>query len=364
MIIRNILLLSVLSLAVFVSSTSISSVQNENKPLKEYSRLIEFIKTANIEEPLYAFDAFEKKLDPAVHQLNLAYFEEDPELLRKIRFELNTEELRWKLENFKRRLLFVPEIRKEYATLFKGYCDDVIDFVLTKTQLQNPFSALMTLNDEKPKLPEADAGITAFLVHNIAEEYVYSYGFYDSQQKKVVIELDQKVFIGEVGSYSSSISQAEDGTFVFARNNYTIWQNSAKNPYTALMVPVEETFHISLRDYTQKAIREKLVSDSVHSIVEVNRIVDEWIAIEEAIVGGLVYGLLPEFLSQSVTNFQPAWIEADLASKRKMKRYRYLNKGIQVVAELGINKSIDLYRLDPRAFRNLLTGNPETGSHL
>jgi hypothetical protein len=339
-------------------------VPNETEPLKEYSRLIEFIKTANIEEPLYPFDAFEKEMDPDVHRSNLAYFEKDPDLLRKIRFELNTEELRWKLENFKRRLLFVPEIRKEYAALFKSYCDDVIDFVLTKTQLQNPFSALMTLNDENPELPETDTGITAFLVHNLAEEYVYSYGFYGSQQKKVVIELDQKVFIGEVGSYSSSISQAEDGTFVFARNNYTIWQNSAKNPYTALMVPVEETFHISLRDYTQKAIREKLVSDSVQSIVDVNRIVDEWIAIEEAIVGGLVYGLLPEFLTQSVTNFQPTWIEADLASKRTMKRYRYLYKGIQVVAKLGIKKSIDLYRQNPHAFRNLLTGNPETGSQL
>ena len=93
---------------------------------------------------------------------------------------------------------------------------------------------------------------------------------------------------------------------MFKRKNYTIWQNSAENPYTALMAPVEETFHIALRDYTERAILEKLQTRSTHGIAEVNRIVDEWIAVEEAIAGGLVYGLLPEFLSKKFTEFNPA----------------------------------------------------------
>jgi hypothetical protein len=86
----------------------------------------------------------------------------------------------------------------------------------------------------------------------------------------------------------------------------------------------------------------------------VSRIVEEWIAVEEAITGGLVYGLLPEFLSNSITTFQPDWIESDLTAKSSMKRYRYLKKGIQVVEKLGVQESIHMYREDPQAFRDLL----------
>ena len=352
--------LLMLSMIVFIMSSSV--IQASNEPGKnielptDYSRLLEFIETANIEEPLYAFDAFEKELDAAVHQSNLEYLKSHPDLLNKIRLELNTKELQWKLENFKRRLLFVPETREEYASLFKSYCTDVIDYVLAKTHLQNPFTDITNLNSEIPEVSENDEGITAFLVHNLAEEFVYTYGFYNPQQKKVVIELDQKSFIGEVGSYTSSLSQTGDGTFVFAKNKYTIWQNNAKNPYTALMVPVEETIHITLRDYTETAIREKIMSQpaSMRKTAEVSRIVEEWIAVEEAITGGLVYGLLPEFLSNSITTFQPNWIESDLTVKSSMKRYRYLKKGIQVVEKLGVQRSIHMYREDPRAFRDLL----------
>ena len=247
---RNVLQLLILSKILFLVSTSMSLALNEPAPTNDYSRLLEFIETTNIENPLYPFDAFENELDSTVHQLNLSYLKDHPDLLDKIRLELNTEELQWKLENFKRRLVFVPETREEYASLFKSYCTDVIDYVLMKTQLQNPFSGITNLNSDIPAVPEINEGITAFLVHNLAKEFVYTYGFYSPHQKKVIIELGQKSFIGEVGSYTSSMSQTDDGTFVFAKNKYTIWQNNAKNPYTALMVPVEETLHITLRDYT------------------------------------------------------------------------------------------------------------------
>jgi hypothetical protein len=351
---HKILVLIILQWIFLDITVASSSVQNEIQPSKQYSRLVECIQAANVENPLIAFSVFEKEFDPAVHAANLTFFNEDSELISQIRTALNAGELRWELENYQRRLLFVPETRAEYAALFKTYCNDVIDFILSQTQLQNPFKALQILDYENPEVPDTDNGITAFLVHNLAEEFVYSYSFYNPQRKKVVIELDQKVFLGEVGSYSSSIYQTADGTFVFVKNNYTIWQNSAKNPYTTLMVPVEETFHISLRDYTQQAIRTELAANSVESIDEVRRIVDEWVAVEEAIVGAMVYSLLPEFLSKSASNFQPAWIEEDLDVKHTMERYRYLEKGIQVVVELGVKNSLDLYRENPSAFRKLL----------
>lgn len=333
------------------------SLQDEVQPVHKYSRLVECIQAATFEAPLMAFGVFEKDFNPAAHAANLVFFNEDSAHLSKIKAALNSDELRWQLENSRRRLMFVPEFRHEYATLFERYCNEVIDFVLEQTQLQNPFSALKILDHENPEIPASDDGIIAFLVHNLAEEYVYSYSFYNPRQKKVLIELNQRVFIGEVGSYSSSISQAPDGTFVFAKNNYTIWQNSSKNPYTALMVPVEETFHIALRDYTQGAIQAELVADAMQSMAPVQRVVDEWVAIEEAMVGALVYNLLPEFLSRSVPNFHPEWIEDDLVVKRTMERYKYLQRGIEVVSDLGLTNSIDLYRENPATFRKLLTGD-------
>jgi hypothetical protein len=351
---HNVLLVLILSGIFFLISTSVCMPVNEAKPPIDYSRLIEFIKAANADTPLYPFAPFEKELDFTVHQLNLSYINNHPGLLKKIRLALNTKELQWKLENFKYRVVFVPETREEYATLYKSYCTDVIDYVLTKTQLKNPFSAITNLNSEKPSVSEINEGITAFIVHNLAKEFVYTYGFYNPQQKKVIIELDHKSFIGEVGSYISTVSQAGDGNFVFVKNNYTIWQNSAENPYTALMVPVEETLHINLRDYTESAIRETLRSGMKPDIDDVTRIVEEWVAVEEAITGGLVNGLLPDFLSNVITEFKPTWIESDLTTKSTMKRYRYLKKGIQIVENLGVIKSIHLYRESPYAFRDLL----------
>ena len=353
---RHILKLYLLSWFFLILSTTSVLANNQPGSSMDYSRLLEFIKIENIENPLYPLNVFEKKLDTAVHQSNLSYIEDHPDLLDRIRRALDATELQWNLENFRRRLVFVPETREEYASLFKSYCTDVINYALEKTQLQNPFSGMTNLLSEMPQLPESNDGIAIFLVHNLAEESIYTYAFSNPQKKKVVIDLDQKSFIGEVGSYTSRLSQTDDGDLEFVRNKFTIWQNSAKNPYTVLMVPVEETFHITLRDYTEHAIRERLKHGhaSPTNSDEIRRVVEEWIAVEEAIAGGLVHGLLPEFLSKAITAFRPDWIKSDLNSKSTMKRYRYLKKGIQTVEKLGIKKSIQLYRKNPHAFRDLL----------
>jgi hypothetical protein len=44
--------------------------------------------------------------------------------------------------------------------------------------------------------------------------------------------------------------------------------------------------------------------------------VEEWVAVEEAIVGGLVHHLLPVFLEQHLDAFQFEWIEDDLSMKK------------------------------------------------
>jgi len=56
--------------------------------------------------------------------------------------DLNDKAPKWKLDKLAYRLVFVPEVREAYATLFETYCNDVIDYTLEETELNNPFEAL------------------------------------------------------------------------------------------------------------------------------------------------------------------------------------------------------------------------------
>ncbi|NIS15920.1 MAG: hypothetical protein GWN55_09870, partial [Phycisphaerae bacterium] len=132
------------------------------------------------------------------------------------------------------------------------------------------------------------------------------------------------------------------------------WQNSAANPYTALMVPAEETLHIALRGYTESAIRKAVEQSHQRSLKSVEKIVEDWMAVEEAIVGGIVYRLFPSILEERIEDLPPSRIEMDLIAKSQFEKYRHLEKGITVVEEIGYREAIRMYSKDPAAFRDLL----------
>jgi hypothetical protein len=322
----------------------------------DYSVLVDLMRLEKDEQPLYAFNDFQEELDQDDHQAILQYFNENAPLVTRIEKDLDNGAIRWKLDNFAYRLVFVPERREKYANLFQGYCHDVIDYILHETGLSNPYQTIQTLLCEKPAI--LSRGVSAFLVHNLAKEYIATYAFSNEQDKKLKVKLQGTVFLGQVGSYSSYIHLRDDGTFEFQRDGYTIWQNTAKNPYTALIAPAEETLHISLREYTERAIRHELESRSVKAVTEVDRIANDWIAVEEAIVGGLVYSLLPKFVTKHVNNLPPSLIEQDIESRARLKRYKHLKNGIKVVQAMGCDEAVKAYTQDPLGFRKLILGQP------
>lgn len=318
----------------------------------DYSVLVDLMGLDEHEQPLYAFNDFQEELDKNDHQAILRYFNENAPLVTRIQKDLDNGAIRWKLDKFAHRLVFVPERRERYANLFQGYCNDVIAYILHETGLSNPYQNIQTLLCEKPVI--LSRGVSAFLVHNLAKEYVATYAFSNEQDKKLKVKLQGTVFLGQIGSYSSYIHFRNDGTVEFQRDGYTIWQNTARNPYAALMAPAEETLHISLREYTEGAIRHELESRSVKAVREVDRIANEWIAVEEAIVGGLVYFLLPKFVTKYVNNLPPALIEQDIESRSKFKKYKHLKNGIKVVRAMGCDKAVKTYTEDPFGFRKLI----------
>jgi hypothetical protein len=203
------------------------------------------------------------------------------------------------------------------------------------------------MNDSGP-------GMKAYVVHNLASEFIATYVFSNEKKKKIRLQLKGKIFQGEVGSYASKILLRDDGTVQFERDAYTIWQNSAKNPYTALMVPAEETLHIALREHTERGMERLIKDNALGTLDEIKLTVQEWIAVEEAIVGGLVYSLLPGYLRNHTRHFPRSLIKKDLETKKAFKRYRYLKKGISLVEKMGYKKALKTYMTDPAAFKKRL----------
>ncbi|MEW6441236.1 MAG: hypothetical protein AB1640_09925 [bacterium] len=303
------------------------------------------------EEPLLPFSDYEKGLDEATHKANIAYINGHPELVRSIQKDLGSNDLEWKLDSFRSRLLFVPERNREYALAFENYCRGVIEFVLQKTNLANPYDKIETLQREKPEIP--DQGMTVFLVRNLAEEHLGRYVFSDRARKSVAIELSCNDFTGVLGSYTTNLCIREDGRFEFEANHYMVWQTSAKNPYTLLTVPVEETLHLALRPYTQEAIRKQIHKEGVRDIKGAKRVVQEWMEVEEAVVGGLVRAFVPLYLEGQIS---PALIQQDVSSKAGLQAYKLLERGVDLTRSIGCEKLIEIYARDPEAVRQTLAG--------
>ncbi len=343
----------VLLLVAFISSTACST-HPQPEPPEDYNRLLELIQLNDRTRPLYVFNDFKEGFDKASHRATQQYLAENPGLIQRIKNKLQGGKLRWKLRNLKHRLLFVPEYRAEYAVLYKNYCRNVIHAILAKTGFDDPYVSIQTLSRSNPLSHEKNEGVTAYIVHNLAKEYVGTYIFSNQTDKKVKIELEGKLYSGDVGAYASALIMGANGTLEFIKDKYTIWQNSASNPYTALMVPVEETLHIALRGFTESAIKKSVERSHPRNIKSVEKIVQDWIAVEEAVVGGIVYRLLPLILEDYRVDLPGSWIEKDLDVKIQYKKYRHLVKGITLVEQMGYKKAIRLYSRDPDAFRQLL----------
>lgn len=343
-------LLSTLLLAGPVFATIANSHTN-------YNRLMDFILHKDLEKPLLLVDNESGEFDRRLNKENLTYLNNNKGLLEKIQTRLEAQTLKWKLAGSSKRLLVVPESRQEYAELFEGYCKEAVAYALDRTQLPNPYSRIATFQEPMSlRDSKTDDGITAYLVHNIADEYVEEYLFFnqDNAKSKIKIKLSNRVFTGKIGSYTSKLTIGENYHIDFVREPFTLWQNSAKNPINVLVAPVEETLHIALRTATEAAIREKLQTVKPTSLEGVQEVVDDWMAVEEAIVGGLVARLMPEIFSRLLDGPLEKEMSESLSERDSHEQYRYLQNGIRVVSDLGLEEAVALYTSKPGQFRKMV----------
>jgi len=326
------------------------AAQNGAKP---FSRLLEFAESGKLDAPYHAFEEFENSYNPQIHATNMDYLKSHPDLMEQIRTDLGAQTIKWRLKNLSHRQLYVSETRTEYIQLYEAYCKEAISEVLEALELPNPYARIITLSEEGRDSVDSE-GIDALIVNDLVQEYLAKYEFRSETDKAVAIELKGTYSTGEIGSYSSELVFGENGKVDFIHYPYTIWKNQAENPYTLLMTPVEETIHILLRPYTESAIKRSIESLESCSRDRAEEIVEGWIGIEEAIVGGLVNSLLPPILENQVGEIPGDLISRDIETKNKIDKYCYLQQGIRVVRSLGYKASLALYKEDPAAFEALL----------
>jgi hypothetical protein len=324
----------------------------------DYSQLLSFIAMEDRQDPLVAFGSAEKDFDRHLNMENIAFLNQDKELIRQIQSKLKGEVLKWRLNTSFKQLLVVPENREDYAYLFEQYCKASVDYLLKRIHMSNPYDQIATLKGAPPSLADAarPKGITVYLVHNMVDEYIEEYLFFsrEDDETKIRIKLSNRAVDGKVGSYTSRLKIGENNRFEFTREPYTLWQNSAKNPMNVLIVPIEETLHILMRPHTEFVMQAELARSKPARLEEVQQVMDEWMAVEEAIVGGVVAQVMPEVLARFLPQGTAGRLEDALAERDAHPQYRFLNQAIQVVIDLGVDEALALYRKDPRDFRQLL----------
>ena len=186
----------------------------------DFSRLVELIQLENKYEPLYAFNDYQENFDVECHEASLDYLKNNPALIQHIKSDLDSTKLKWEMVKSQKRIVYVPEIRSEYANLYLSYCRAIIEFIIAKTKLENPYIRIRNPARSFPVIPEIDGRVTVFIVHNLAKQYVATYSFSsDSAKSKVNISLSGTVYTGEIGSYASTLEVQDDGQLEFVRNN-------------------------------------------------------------------------------------------------------------------------------------------------
>jgi hypothetical protein len=306
-----------------------------------------------LDKPLLVFRGFENDPDMEIKARIFHDLAQDRDLVLKLKERIGFKKnLSMQVESLDIRLLFVPELRQKYVDAYELYCRSVLDFVFAQLQVPNFYTNIVTPREAYPPIPEK--GVTAFLVHQLGKEYRAKCRFTAEDGTSVRYMLKGAVMSGNVGAVDVEIKNPQEGDFQVSRRNYSIWQNHAKNVYTLLQVPVEETCHYILGRYTDKKVNADLKRHQALKVAEVQHTADQWIAVEEAAVGGLVHALLAEYASKNALPISAVDVQGALEVKKNLPQYKFREPGIRLVEELGLRQALDMYKADPAEFQRRL----------
>ena len=96
------------------------------------------------------------------------------------------------------------------------------------------------------------------------------------------------IFSNHLGAVDLEIQSIAPGQYGLSRRAFTIWQNNTENLYTLMSIPVEETLHYQLGKATDREIAASMKNHPPENLSAAQRLAEEWMAVEESVVGGLV----------------------------------------------------------------------------
>ena len=269
-------------------------------------------------------------------------------LKKKIGFE---EKMRLSVEQLQIRLLFVPQLGKNQNAAYHRYCQNVTDYIFEMNKLDNFYETITSPRASYPRLPQT--GINAFLVHRLAKEYVAICRFTAESGRSVKFKANGAIFSNHLGAVDLEIDFLAPGQFQLKRKPFTIWQNATENLFTLMSVPVEETLHFHLGSATDREITEVMRITPPKSLAEAQRLAEEWMAIEESVVGGLVKGVLRQYCTRynmKLPELNPRY----QTPAPPLHQYRYRDQGIRIVEDLGFQNALGLYLDNPSDFKDRL----------
>jgi hypothetical protein len=257
------------------------------------------------------------------------------------------------LKDLKLDLHYIPETRAHLAHAYQAYCRQAIAHTCQMAQVPTFYKGVFIPKKANPEIAAGDH-VSAFVVHRLAKAYEAICEFSGSKGR-VKFKVAGAIYSSHLGAVEMEVEGLPDGTYRIQRRNYTIWQDYSDNVYTLLQIPVEETLHYLMGRHTDRQLRRQLLEDEVHQTAQVQEIANNWMAVEEAIVGGLVEHLLPALIRRQDLVLDAGDMQRSADAKAGLPQYRYRDVGLRLVASMGAQAAIKMYREDPLAFRKQLT---------
>ena len=308
---------------------------------------------AEREGPTLVFRDFVPDPDLEVEQhirLQLGQRKDMLDLVRKkIGFE---KKVRLSVEDIQVRLMFVPQLQEAHADAYHRYCRDITAYLFEMSEMDNCYAAITIPNESYP--PLSKTGISAFLVHRLAKAYRAVCRFTAESGRSVKYKTSGAIFSNHLGAVDLEIQSIAPGLFGLSRRDFTIWQNSTENLYTLMSIPVEETLHYQLGKATDREIAASMKNHPPENLFAAQHMAEAWMAVEESVVGGLVSRVLDRYCTQHHMVLPVSVPGKARPVVPSLHQYRYRDRGIQLVRNLGFQEAFALYMQSPSAFKDQL----------
>lgn len=308
---------------------------------------------AEREGPMLVFRDFVADPDVEVEQHIRSQVGLRKDLLDMVRKKTGfKKQVKLSLEDTQVRLMFVPQLPNDHSAAYHRYCLGITDYLFKMNQNDNFYAAITSPKDNYPTISET--GISAFVVHRLAKDYRAVCRWTAESGRSVKFKATGAIFSNHLGAVDLEISLLAQGQFGLARKAFTIWQNNTENLYTLMSVPVEETLHYLLGPATDREIAEAMRLTPPESLAAAKRLADDWMAVEESVVGGLVTRVLDHYYDRCRMINPLTNVGVERPAVPSLPQYRYRAQGIQLVQQMGYQKAMALYMDSPSMFKEEL----------